>query len=105
VGNVIDLFAARTKAPAPSGAGRSAAPGNGARDVREPEGPAIKANALTLLAQGGVEGLNHLEEQGAAMAVLSALLFYAHQGQDDGKRARRAVVAMQELLTGAPEVA
>ena len=46
--------------------------------------------------------LRDMEEQGAAMQVLAALMFYAHQGHDDGKRARRAVVAMQELLSGGP---
>lgn len=49
-----------------------------------------------------LDKLRDMEKQGAAFQVLSALLFYAHQGHDDGARARRAVIGMQELLGLAP---
>lgn len=97
MGTVVELFKPRAQAPAP--AARVAAP------VQERDhGPAIHANAQ-MLAAAGIEGLNELEQQGTAMKVLAALLFYAHQGQDQGRRARSAVVAMQELLGQPPAAA
>lgn len=98
MGTVVELFKARPQAK-PAAAPRAPAPA----EQRE-QGPTILANA-GMLAAAGMEGLNQLEQEGTAMQVLSALLFYAHQGQDGGKRARRAVIAMQELLGGSPEAA
>ena len=91
MGEVVNMFKERAKPAAQPAAQET--------PKRQP-GPTLIANASMLGAAGG-EGLEHLrqmEEQGAAALVLSALLFYAHQGQDQGQRARRAVLAMQEVI-------
>lgn len=55
------------------------------------------ASQLPMLDEGTVDVL---QQQSAAMQVIAALSFYARQGWDGGLKARRAMVAMQEIMQG-----
>lgn len=51
-------------------------------------------------------GVAEMIKQSALMQVISTLAFYAKQGYDGGDKARRALLAMQEIMVAeAPETA
>jgi len=43
-------------------------------------------------------GVEEMIKQSAVMQVVSTLAFYARQGYDGGEKARRALVAMREIM-------